>query len=153
MMNWLLLSFIFLGLFPPLAAQEINWLSFEQLEDSLQKQPKKVFIDFYTDWCSYCRKMDKQVFTKTEVIQRLNQDYYAVRLNAETERPISFDGQVFYNKKTSKKRKGIHELARLLGQRNGQFAPPTMLILDESFRVQARYFEYLDSKKLLKALK
>ncbi|MEM9024458.1 MAG: thioredoxin domain-containing protein, partial [Bacteroidota bacterium] len=45
-------------------AKAVNWLTFEQLEDSLAIHPKKVFIDFYANWCSYCRKMDKVVFTK-----------------------------------------------------------------------------------------
>ncbi|MEL7378044.1 MAG: thioredoxin family protein, partial [Bacteroidota bacterium] len=72
----------------PLGAQEsdtVRWLTFEQLEDSLAVQPRKVFIDFYTDWCTYCRKMDKVVFTKPEVVEVLNEQYYAVRFNAEAE--------------------------------------------------------------------
>ncbi len=132
--------------------RQIRWLTFEQLEDSLAQKPKKVFIDFYTDWCTYCRKMDQAVFTKTEVIQALNQGYYAVRMDAETRDTIRFDGQTFMNRQAHGREKGIHELAFLLGQRDGQFIPPTMLVLDEKFRVRERVFEYLSSKDLLKIL-
>ena len=63
---------------------EVQWISFEQLEDSLAVKPKKVFIDFYTEWCTYCRKMDKKVFTKPAVASLLNEEYYAVKMDAET---------------------------------------------------------------------
>ena len=131
---------------------QVQWISFEQLEDSLSKKPKKVFIDFYTGWCTYCRKMDKEVFTKPAVAEILNNQYYAVKMDAETTDTIRFDGQFFVNKSTAKRRRGIHELAFLLGQRDGQFAPPTMLVLDSEFTVKRRYFEYMHSKQLLEAL-
>ena len=55
--------------------ESVRWLTFEQLEDSQAVKPKKVFIDFHTNWCTYCRKMDKVVFTKPEVIKLLNEEY------------------------------------------------------------------------------
>lgn len=135
----------------------ISWLSFEQLEDSLQvnkhaEQPKKVFIDFYTDWCTYCRKMDRVVFTKPEVIDLLNEHYYAVRFNAESESAISFGGRTFVNDQFGKVRSPIHQITQFLASREGQFVPPTLLVLDEEFKVIARYFEYMDSSRLKRAL-
>lgn len=132
---------------------QVRWISFEQLEDSLRHKPKKVFIDLYTDWCTYCRKMDKEVFVKPAVAELLNDQYYAVRMDAETQDTIRFDGQHFVNSSATKRRKGIHDLALLLGQRNGQFAPPAMLVLDENFMVRHRYFEYLTGDRLIEILR
>jgi thioredoxin-related protein len=139
----------------PISAQEaksVQWLTFEQLEDSLADKPKKVFIDFYTDWCTYCRKMDKVVFTKPEVIDLLNKDYYAVRFDAETESEVAFGGQTLVNDQVGKSRNPLHQIAQLLALRDGQFAPPTLVVLDKDFKVTARYFEYMDSKHFMKAL-
>jgi len=139
----------------PASAQEkqsVQWLTFEQLEDSLAVKPKKVLIDFYTDWCTYCRKMDKVVFTKSAVINLLNEQYYAVRFNAETATAVTFGGQTFVNNQVDKSRTPVHQIAQLLALRQGQFAPPTLVILDKEFRVTARYFEYMHSKQLLQAL-
>jgi len=152
----LVFSTISLFLCASLSAQEkeaVNWLTFEQLEDSLAQKPKKVFIDFYTDWCTYCRKMDKAVFTKPQVIKELNENYYAVRFDAETEAEVVFSGQKLVNDQLGKSRAPIHQIAQLLALREGKFAPPVMVVLDEGFRVTARYFQYMDSKKLLAALK
>ena len=140
----------------PVDAQEtpsVRWLSFETLEDSLAAKPKKVFIDFYTDWCTYCRKMDKVVFSKPRVIDLLNDQYYAVRFNAETDSPVTFGGQRLVNDQVGKSRSPIHQIAQLLALREGRFVAPTLVLLDEEFKVTSRYFEYMDSKKLYNALK
>lgn len=133
-------------------SEAINWLTFEQLEAALEEQPKKVFIDFYTDWCTYCRKMDKVVFTNPEVIQLLNEDYYAVRFNAETDAVVSFGGSEFINDQMTESRNPLHQIAQLLAVREGQFVAPTMVVLDEEFTVTARYFEYLSSRRLIRVL-
>ena len=133
-------------------AESIHWLSFEALEDSLAVKPKKVFIDFYTDWCTYCHKMDKVVFTKPEVIEQLNERYYSVRFNAEADQEINFSGQQLMNEQIGQSRNPLHQIAQLLALREGKFVAPTLVILDKDFKVTARYFEYMSSKKLLKAL-
>ncbi|MCK0159156.1 thioredoxin family protein [Allomuricauda sp. F6463D] len=132
----------------------IEWLSFEQLEDSLAKKPKKVFVSFYTDWCVYCKKMEKVAYKDPEIIAQLNSEYYAVKMDAETTETIVFDGQKFENKEYGKKRNAVHEIPLLLASREGRpFSLPAIVLLDESFRVTQRHFEYLSPKKMLKLLK
>ncbi|MEM9297192.1 MAG: thioredoxin fold domain-containing protein [Bacteroidota bacterium] len=134
-------------------AKSVNWLTFEQLEDSLNTHPKQLFIDFYTDWCTYCRKMDKMVFVKSDVIDLLNSDYYAVRFDAESDLEVNFGNQILINDQIGKSRNPVHQIAQALALRNGQFAPPVLVVLDENFNVTARYFEYMDSRRIIEALK
>jgi thioredoxin-related protein len=133
-------------------SERIHWISFEQLDDSLTKNPKPVLIYFYTDWCTYCRKMDKKVFPRDQVTEKLNQHYYAVKMDAETQDTISFDGRTFINDQLTSSRKPVHQLVQLLATRNGQFVPPALMIMDEEFKVVNRYFHYLNSTQLLTAL-
>lgn len=131
----------------------INWLNFEQLEDSLAVKPKKVFIDFYTDWCTYCKKMDKATFKDPKVVSKLNTAYYAVKMNAETTDTITFGGETFVNKQLGKKRNPTHEIPLLLALRDHYpFSLPAIVVLNEKFEITARYFEYLSPKKLYEAL-
>lgn len=146
---------VLVGSFNPMRAQEnaIRWLSFEQLEDSLAVAPKKVFIDFYADWCAYCKKMDRVAFRDPQVISRLNEDYYAVRMNAETGDTIVFDGQAYTNPDFGKKRNPVHEIPWLLASREGvPFSLPAIVILDEAFQVMERYFQYIPPKKMREIL-
>lgn len=133
--------------------ESINWLTFEQLEDSLELKPKKVFIDFYAEWCAYCKKMDQVAFKSPDVISKLNSEYYAVKMDAETEDTIVFGGQEFENEDFGKERNAVHEIPKMLASREGMpFSLPAIVVLDRSFRVTDRYFEYLTPKRMLKIL-
>ncbi|MEO0733519.1 MAG: thioredoxin fold domain-containing protein [Bacteroidota bacterium] len=147
-----LLLFILLAVGMPLRAQEtVHWLTFAELEDSLAVRPKPVFIDFYTDWCTYCKKMDKVVFPHAEITELLNSKYYAVRFDAESTASVVFGGQTFINEEVGAKRRPLHQIARLLATREGQFVAPTLVFLDAEFRVTGRYFTYLGPKRFLAA--
>ncbi|NGM66126.1 thioredoxin family protein [Sphingobacterium sp. SGR-19] len=130
----------------------VDWLSFEELSDSLAIKPKKVLLFFHTDWCAYCRKMERDVFTDREIVNELNQHYYAVKFDAESADTVYFDGQIITNEVKQKRMGQYHDIAKLLATRNGQFTFPTTLILDSDFTVQQRFFQYLDRKKLLNVL-
>jgi thioredoxin-related protein len=132
---------------------KLRWMSFEQLEDSLAKKPKRVFVDFYADWCAPCLKMDKEVFTDKEVIQELTKNYYAVKMNVESEDTIYFSGQRFLNERI-KKRNPIHQIPLLMArQKDKPFSLPALIFLDKKFKATARYFQYLNVAQLTEILK
>lgn len=132
--------------------EAVHWLDFEQLEDSLQTNPKKVFIDFYADWCSPCLKMQREVFTDAEIVKTLNKDFYAVKMNVESTDTIHFGNEVFVNKRANR-RNPIHQIPILMAsQKNKAFSLPALVFLDEKFHAQARYFQYLNVKQLLDIL-
>jgi len=132
--------------------QSINWISFESLEDAFQITPKPVLVYFYTDWCQYCKKMDRIAFRDFEVISQINTDYYAVKMNAESSEEIHFGGDTFINQEVGLKRNPTHEMALALGSReNTSFSLPVIILLDKNFKVKTRVFEYV-SPKQMKAL-
>lgn len=134
------------------SAETIQWLSFEQLNDSLLVEPKKVFVNFYADWCLYCKEMDRTTFQDSAVIKTLNENYYAVKMNVESKETIFFGNQIFSNKRI-KKVNSVHEIALLLaGRKNKPFSLPAFVLFDENFQAQSRYFQFLDEVSLLKIL-
>jgi uncharacterized protein YyaL (SSP411 family) len=92
----------------------IQWITFEEMEIAFAENPKPVFVDFWATWCNQCLRMDRYAFSNAEIIERLNSNYYAVKMDAETRDTIYFGGKQFVNHGLPDD-KEFHQLALLLG--------------------------------------
>lgn len=115
----------------PLQAQEakINWLTIEEAQELHKKNPKKIFVDIYTDWCSWCKRMDAETFTHPVIVDYINKNFYAVKLNAEQTEPIVFKGVKYENERASQRR-GAHNFAIAILQ--GRLSYPSVAFFDEN---------------------
>ena len=77
----LLLAALFSG---TMQAQNIEWKTIEQAAKTDSKSNTKLyFVDFYTSWCGWCKKMDRETFTNPIVAKILNTYYIPVKFDAE----------------------------------------------------------------------
>jgi thioredoxin-related protein len=109
----------------------VKWMTFEQAVAKSKIQKKKIFIDVFTDWCGWCKVMDKNTFSEAQVAKILNEDFYPVKFNAEQREDIQFNGTTF--KFIPNGNSGVHQLAASL--LNNQLSYPTVVFLDEEFRI------------------
>ncbi len=56
---------------------------------------KSVFVDFYADWCSYCKEMDSGTYTSTQVMEKLNQSYVLVKVDVDENPDLSTKYQAY----------------------------------------------------------
>lgn len=93
MKKFVLLAFFLAFTSLGMAQDKIEWLKFEEAVEANEFEPKMILVDVYTDWCGWCKKMDKETFTDPEVIKFINASFYAVKLNAEDNfRKFNFKG-------------------------------------------------------------
>jgi uncharacterized protein YyaL (SSP411 family) len=64
------------------AQSAVKWLTWEDAVTLSKKEPRKFFVDVYTDWCGWCKKMDKMTFDNPAVATYLNANYYPINFNA-----------------------------------------------------------------------
>ena len=70
--------------------QEIKWYEFEEAVAKTDEEPKKIFLDLYTDWCGWCKKMDASTFKNPRIAELLNEYFYPVKFNGEHKEPVVF---------------------------------------------------------------
>lgn len=77
---------------------KINWLSVEEAASLATGDPRPIVIDLYTDWCYWCKVMDKKTYTDDKVIRYINEHFYAVKLDAESKKDVEWQNKEFeYN--------------------------------------------------------
>lgn len=108
--------------------EKIKWHSFEEAYKLNKKKPKMIFVDVYTDWCGWCRKMDSETFTNPIIVKYMNNNFYCAKLNAERKDTIVIDSVVFTNPNPMGKRSS-HKLA--VDLLRGEMSYPAYVFLNE----------------------
>jgi len=75
------------------AARAVEWKKWDAGLSSAAASRRPVVVDVYTDWCRWCRQMDREVYGRPDVSRYLAEKFVAVKLNAESAEPVSYRGR------------------------------------------------------------
>ncbi|RED93835.1 thioredoxin family protein [Marinoscillum furvescens] len=149
MKKYFLLATVLVSMCQLSFAQEVEWLSFEEAVEKAEQEPKKLLIDIYTDWCGWCKRMDRDTYANPEIAEYINENFYAVKFNAEQKESIEFDGHTF--KFVAQGRRGVHELAAALT--NNKLSYPTTVFMTEELQIIQPIPGYMNAQSLDPILK
>ena len=74
------------------AEGKVKWYTIKEALELQKKEPRKIMIDVYTDWCGWCKRMDKDVYPDPKVQAELTKYFTAAKLNAESTEARTFNG-------------------------------------------------------------
>ncbi len=122
----------------PAPAQEksskMKWYGIEEavaLNNKTRKK-KKFFVDVYTQWCGWCKKMDANTFSDPVIAEYMTEHFWPVKLDAETKDTITINGQVYVNPRPDTRRSS-HQLA--IAILNRRMSYPSFAFLDENVKL------------------
>jgi len=123
---------------PHPSGQKINWLSIDEAQELSRKSPRKVFVDVYTVWCGPCKLMERTTFSDPRVVDYVSENYYAVKLNAESRKQVTFNGKKLTERE-------LAEAFRVQGY-------PTIVLIDEDFETVSPQLGYMKAPQFRKLL-
>lgn len=128
---------------PRVKPAKIEWLTIEQAYALHQTQPRKLLIDVYTDWCGWCKVMDRETYTDARVVEYINANYYPVKFNAEQRDEVTLGGQKFVF--IPQGNGGVHQFAASILQ--NKLSYPSTVFLDEKLGMIQPLPGYLKAKE------
>lgn len=108
---------------------KVKWYTWEEAIQASERNPKKIFVDVYTEWCGWCKKMDRNTFAEKNVAAYLNKNFYPVKFDAEQKADVKYKGSIL-KFHADAGRRGVHELAHAL--LDGRMSYPSYVYLDEN---------------------
>lgn len=77
----------------PAAEKRLAWRGWDEGLAAAKSSGRHVLVDVYTDWCGWCRRMDRDVYARPDVRAYLEQHYVIIKLDAESAAPASYRGR------------------------------------------------------------
>ncbi len=108
----------------------VSWKDFSTGFELAEAESKLMFVVFETNWCGYCKKMNRSTFKDPGVVERLN-ELVAVKINAEDDKRVNgYSG-------------------RELASRYGVAGYPALMVLDPGGAVRSRTSGFLSAREFL----
>lgn len=79
----------------PEKAGKLKWMTLKEAQEAMQIEKRPILIDLYTDWCGWCKVMDRKTYTNPKVIAYLQEHFYPVKLNAETREALTWNEKTY----------------------------------------------------------
>ncbi|MDA3819676.1 MAG: DUF255 domain-containing protein, partial [Candidatus Delongbacteria bacterium] len=108
---------------------KIQWMDLETAIEKQKQNPKIILVDMYTDWCGWCKKLEKETFNHPEIAAYINRNFHPVKFNAETTDTITYYGKTYINKRSGKR--ATHQLAYVISN-SKKISFPSIVFIDEN---------------------
>jgi thioredoxin-related protein len=148
--------------------EKLKWYSYNDGVKKAVKENKNILLDFYADWCRYCKIMEKETFSDPEVLKELNKNYVAIRIHTDkkTGEKINFKKHSFTTEQFASGL-GVQGLPTVVFMNSNQdiiskvpgyikkdrFLPMLMYINNECYAQKIKFPDFLENQSICKKKK
>lgn len=79
----------------PAGAYDVRWREFADGLSEAEESKKIVLVQFYTDWCGWCKRMDKTTYRDSLVTEYIEKKFVPAKVNAESKAPTAYRGEAY----------------------------------------------------------
>lgn len=76
-----------------LFGEEMKWYSYQEGMAKAKAENRYALVDFYTNWCGWCKRMDKTTYTDSTVIRLVKEGFVPIKVNAESQTSHEVNGR------------------------------------------------------------
>ena len=134
----ILLAIVIVNVFVFSIFSQVKWYDFNAGYSAIKNSKKPAVIDFYADWCIWCKTMDKETFGNPMVTKKMSKDYIAIRVDVEKNETIVYNNNKFTAQEFAAYC-GVEEL-------------PTLVFMDKEGQLVTRIPGYIKSDVFLSLL-
>lgn len=127
-----------------IATAQVKWMTMDDALAAQKKEPRKILLKSYTEWCPNCKWMDKYAFSKPALAKFINENYYPVAFDAEGTEVVHYKGATYDNPLKKSNKRAQHEFAGFMRI----YEYPTLVFFDEQGVIINPVPGKLDAKKL-----
>ena len=124
-LSFIVFEVLFVGTNLFASSDKVKWHSYDEGIHLAKIEKKKIFISFHANWCTYCKKMDKNTFTDKSVISYLNKNYICIKVDYDREKNIVSK----YNVKAIPDTWFVTEKGEGIGNQLGYLSPKKLLLM------------------------
>jgi uncharacterized protein YyaL (SSP411 family) len=123
--------------------ESVKWKEWNTGYQEALKSRKIMLVDMYTEWCGWCKKMDRDTYTHPGIIGRLSKDFVSIKFNPEEDTRFYIDSNAYSGQ----------QLKMMLTQNQGGGYPTTFFLVPKQNVIHVRIYPgYMNPDQLEKVL-
>lgn len=75
--------------------EDLKWMGFDEGYALAKKKKKIAMIDCYTEWCGWCKRMDRDTYSNADIQKKIYANFVPIKINPELDQKYNLDGKEY----------------------------------------------------------
>lgn len=105
---------------------KVDWYGWNEGYSKGMESDKIILVDVYTDWCGWCKKMDKTTYSNQTIVKKIEEKFIPIKFNPEEKKTYTIDGNEV----------GGRQLLKIISSGNHSGYPSTYFLFPDKRQIK-----------------